>query len=459
MSGSRNALLGDWFQPPDDPQANVLLRQTPLAPRPSYADAADQAWAAIQAKLEEQQRISQERGLWTGGQAWEGGHPTVKGVADAAQQVASNFEGGIKAFHGSPHSFGRFDASKIGTGEGAQAYGHGLYFAENEGVARSYRDQLRGDPAIDGKPVDWGNPAEHAAAVVAGYNGSRAAAVRDLAGQVASLRNQKGWNEASDPTAAALRYLQAGHELPPVTQPPGHMYEVNINADPERMLHWDKPLSEQHPDVQKALGYTPRPSHEEQTALLARLREQGVPPEQMHLHPDYKAMEARLDAAHTVNGAQISPDAPGGEVYRYFGEGDPAKAAAALREAGIPGIRYLDQNSRTPRPPINLVGGKPYDPSDPSHGAAMAATWTNGDRNAAAAQLDKLALSSESAPQMRAAADYLRGDRPVLPLTQGEPPGTHNIVMFDANTIDILRKYGIAGLGIGLGAAATQGGE
>jgi len=60
---------------------------------------------------------------------------------------------------------------------------------------------------------------------------------------------------------------------------------------------------------------------------------------------------------------------------------------------------------------------------------------------------------------MRAAADYLRGDRPVLPLTQGEPPGTHNIVMFDANTIDILRKYGIAGLGIGLGAAATQGGE
>jgi len=36
---------------------------------------------------------------------------------------------------------------------------------------------------------------------------------------------------------------------------------------------------------------------------------------------------------------------------------------------------------------------------------------------------------------------------------------THNIVMFDADTINLLRKYDIAGLGIGLGAAATQGSE
>ena len=37
----------------------------------------------------------------------------------------------IRAYHGSPHDFERFDTSKIGTGEGAQSYGHGLYFAEN----------------------------------------------------------------------------------------------------------------------------------------------------------------------------------------------------------------------------------------------------------------------------------------------------------------------------------------
>ncbi|CAB4145377.1 hypothetical protein UFOVP473_1, partial [uncultured Caudovirales phage] len=43
---------------------------------------------------------------------------------------------GITAYHGSPHSFDRFSLDKIGTGEGAQAYGHGLYFAQSEDVAK-----------------------------------------------------------------------------------------------------------------------------------------------------------------------------------------------------------------------------------------------------------------------------------------------------------------------------------
>src|SRR5262245_53429063 len=49
---------------------------------------------------------------------------------------------GIRAYHGSPHDFERFDLSKIGTGEGAQVFGHGLYFAENPEVARTYRNAL-----------------------------------------------------------------------------------------------------------------------------------------------------------------------------------------------------------------------------------------------------------------------------------------------------------------------------
>jgi len=60
--------------------------------------------------------------------------------AMAAEKAAA--QEGITAYHGSPHDFDRFSTARIGTGEGAQAYGHGLYFAENEGVARSYRNQL-----------------------------------------------------------------------------------------------------------------------------------------------------------------------------------------------------------------------------------------------------------------------------------------------------------------------------
>src|SRR5258705_5449124 len=67
---------------------------------------------------------------------------TMTGGAGVGPAEANTLRAGIKAYHGSPHDFDRFDASKIGTGEGAQSYGHGLYFAENEGIARGYRNKL-----------------------------------------------------------------------------------------------------------------------------------------------------------------------------------------------------------------------------------------------------------------------------------------------------------------------------
>lgn len=66
--------------------------------------------------------------------------PSVKvdvGVPEEALDLAA--EEAIRAFHGSPYDFEKFDLSKIGTGEGAQAYGYGLYFTESPDVARGYR--------------------------------------------------------------------------------------------------------------------------------------------------------------------------------------------------------------------------------------------------------------------------------------------------------------------------------
>ena len=60
----------------------------------------------------------------------------------------------IRAFHGSPHDFDRFDLSRIGTGEGAQAFGFGLYFAENELTAKSYQVGLAQEVFLDGKLVE-----------------------------------------------------------------------------------------------------------------------------------------------------------------------------------------------------------------------------------------------------------------------------------------------------------------
>ncbi len=46
------------------------------------------------------------------------------------------------AYHGTPHKFDKFSTEKIGTGEGAQAHGWGLYFAENKDISENYRKNL-----------------------------------------------------------------------------------------------------------------------------------------------------------------------------------------------------------------------------------------------------------------------------------------------------------------------------
>lgn len=47
------------------------------------------------------------------------------------------------AYHGTPYKFDKFRLDNIGAGEGAQAHGWGLYFAENKKVSEDYRERLR----------------------------------------------------------------------------------------------------------------------------------------------------------------------------------------------------------------------------------------------------------------------------------------------------------------------------
>ena len=58
------------------------------------------------------------------------------------------------AWHGSHHSFGRFDTNAIGTGTGRQAHGWGLYFTQSQGAARQYRDQLVSRESVRRRKTD-----------------------------------------------------------------------------------------------------------------------------------------------------------------------------------------------------------------------------------------------------------------------------------------------------------------
>ena len=239
--------------------------------------------------------------------------------------------GPIRAYHGSPHDFDKFSMSKIGTGEGAQAYGHGLYFAENEAVAKGYRDALAGKSMrmTDGSPVtpqgavdvlvdtvqgahpQFGQPTQVAKWI---FNRRHAGkSTDDIERDIRAM----AWDEPQKDAARTALKATEGWKTDP------KMYEVQIKADPEHFLDWDKPLSAQPKAVQAAL-------------------------------PDWiKQYGGDLQKVQSVSGAMR--EIPGESLYQALSKAlagnekfarEPKAAAKVLQEAGIPGIKYLDQGSR-----------------------------------------------------------------------------------------------------------------
>lgn len=169
--------------------------------------------------------------------------------------------GPIRAYHGSPHDFDRFDLGKIGTGEGAQAYGHGLYFAENQGVAKAYKTQLSGSylSGKDGliKAGDAWSQIRDAAHSVGGLHPDQSAQIArrimldlDEGGTKKALRGYDSLEQAAaDYVGGDQRFLPAakaalekGIDLGIGGKNKGKMYEVNIDADPSHFLDWDRQL-------------------------------------------------------------------------------------------------------------------------------------------------------------------------------------------------------------------------
>lgn len=234
---------------------------------------------------------------------------------------------GIKAYHGSPHDFDKFDISKIGTGEGAQAYGRGLYFAESEGVAKSYRQNLsRADGGID----------QIAQTLVDQAGGDWKKALQkfesEALSRVRSLRDAGLNYELPPHDVATLQALRKGE--------PGRMYEVRINADPEQFLDWDKPLSQQPEAVRSALEKIGVKAPDKNAmksfddALLSALEGDGSP--NLPKQPSDPMGEQIVRRLHSQRGSSWLDPSKDGE----------AAASQALRDAGIPGIKYKDAMSR-----------------------------------------------------------------------------------------------------------------
>jgi hypothetical protein len=232
----------------------------------------------------------------------------------------------MDVWHGSPHRFpptaknplGEFDPMKIGTGEGAQAYGHGLYLAENPATARTYSaDRAYVGAAMQGKPmpINYDDPAWIAQKTMDELGD--AVKARAHLEMVQRTANKYQPPETKAAVQGAIDMISAGK-----VGTKGNLYKVDLPDEQiAKMLDWDKPLSQQAPEVQKAI------------------KDAGLIKNDGTLSFMYNG-EART----------------GGELYerltsplaKKFTQGDGGNAASKyLNSIGIPGIRYLDAGSRT----------------------------------------------------------------------------------------------------------------
>jgi hypothetical protein len=62
--------------------------------------------------------------------------------ADKLDQQFPSARKQVTAYHGSPHKFDKFTTDKMGTGEGVQAFGWGLYFTDLKSIAQQYARNL-----------------------------------------------------------------------------------------------------------------------------------------------------------------------------------------------------------------------------------------------------------------------------------------------------------------------------
>lgn len=214
---------------------------------------------------------------------------------------------GITVYHGSPAKFSKFDPTKIGSGEGAQAYGYGHYVAESPGVAKEYQQNLSRDivePAKRALSKAGGNVDDAIKAAnkeIERLNSldltqNTGAAKRDalVATQMSNIDELSKYKKSGDWTA-------------------GSLYEIDLPDEQiVKMLDWDKPLSQQPKAVKDAL--------------------------------EARQWDKKGIVGYWMDKSSENPAYNGADLYHRLGS--PDEAANFLKEAGIPGIRYLDQGSR-----------------------------------------------------------------------------------------------------------------
>lgn len=260
----------------------------------------------------------------------------------------------IMVYHGTPHTFDRFDINKIGSGEGNQAYGHGLYFAGHEPVSEWYRHQLatRQDPLLKKYGL------QEVGHTIGSHLSDVGGDATKLAHQYAGMRDKLIASGAPDKATTNMikEYDRRIKYLNDPKRSTGQMYQVGMHVNPEHLLDYEAPFSQQSGHVQERVGPDMEQSVNTQKAAIERVLEQGSMgrPGSRFSRPlstsQRQDLEGRLLSLQQVGHNPF----PGKDIYKRMGlpamnetEG-AVKASQRLRDLGIPGLHYPDAGSRAP---------------------------------------------------------------------------------------------------------------
>jgi len=234
-------------------------------------------------------------------------------------------------YHGSAiPDIHEFDSAKIGTGQGAASYGFGHYFGEAKATGESYRGILAGEqvktPAGQvlhdsneaGASVE-STPEKTAFAALKYARDSGAKHQADFAELVLrkSIADKNLDPDMREEAKQAIEVLKEWKAKGGELKPGGAVYHVDLPDEMiGRMLHHDKPVSEQPEHVQ--------------SAVQRAFDEAGIPGA-MSEKPDG-------DSAYTWIASALQ---------KTGNDRAGARAASALlSKHGVPGVKYLDQGSR-----------------------------------------------------------------------------------------------------------------
>ena len=241
-------------------------------------------------------------------------------IAAALRKTAPIAE--LDVYHGTPHRFpgteenplGEFDASKIGTGEGAQAYGHGVYLAEDPKIAAEYSKRLWANKNYLGHPEI--NAAEKKAS-----NASNAWFQSVIDG-------------APTETKAKLKavYETADAELKTTKSQYGkQMYKADLpDKMIDKMLDWDEPIGAGKENLLVEIAKNPK--------------------------LDVKQYEELLGLTPT----SVNQQETGEMLYKALREdlGSDTEASAVFQQAGFPGVKYLDALAKKRRSDVDWTDKK-----------------------------------------------------------------------------------------------------